>query len=234
MKLFSALLLAIGIAASGFFIKSGIQSFRNFDRAVEVKGLAEQTVKSNLASWNIYFNVTGNNLKDLYKEVNLNQQQITVFLNSNGFESKDIQLGSINVTDNFANVYDSNRDNSKVPHYQLSGSVTLTTSKVDQVAKSSQAAGELINQGIIVTSNSINYIYTDLNSIKAKMLNEATQNARLSAQAFATNTQSKVGKIKTATQGVFTIASTDGTMINDTQSIDKKVRVVTSIQFFLD
>ncbi len=231
-KIIAAIVLALGIAASGHYIGDGIKFFRNFDRSVEVKGLAEQNVKSDLATWSINFSVSGDDLKALYQQVSLNQKTVSQFLATNGFAAKDIQLGTISVNDNWANQYGST--NAKLPHYQISNSVSVTTSNVDLVAKVSQNAGELVNQGVIVTNNSISYFYNNLNSIKAQMLDSATQNAKSAAETFAKNTQSKVGKIKSASQGVFTISSPDGSNVGDTSNINKKVRVVTSIQFFLN
>lgn len=231
-RVIGAIILALGIATSGHYIGSGIKFFRNFDRSVEVKGLAEQNVKSDLATWSINFSVSGDDLKALYQQVSLNQKTVSQFLATNGFAVKDIQLGTISVNDNWANQY--GNTNAKLPHYQISNSVSVTTSNVDLVAKVSQNAGELVNQGVIVTNNSISYFYNNLNIIKAQMLDSATQNAKSAAETFAKNTQSQVGKIKSASQGVFTISSPDGSNVGDTSNINKKVRVVTSIQFFLN
>lgn len=231
-RIFAALVLACGVAACGYFVGNGIKFFRNFDRSVEVKGLAEQNVKSDLATWSISFSVSGDNLKDLYQQISLNQKTVSQFLLNNNFVESNLQLGTISVNDNWANQY--GNTNAKLPHYQISNSVSVTTDNVDLVAKVSQNAGELVNQGVIVGNNSISYFYNSLNSVKAVMLDSATQNAKLAAETFARNTQSQVGKIKSASQGVFTISSPDGSNIGDTSNINKKVRVVTSIQFFIN
>ena len=60
------------------------------------------------------------------------------------------------------------------------------------------------------------------------MIAEATQNAREAANKFAEDSQSKLGKIRTASQGQFTIEDRD----QYTPYI-KQVRVVSSIQFYL-
>lgn len=232
MRVAGALLLAIGIGLSGMFIGNGIKYFRNFDRYVEVKGLAEQQVKSDLATWSINFSVSGNSLDELNKSINQNQSAVNNFLISNGFESQEIQLGTISVTDNWANQY--GNANEKLPHYQINNSVNVTTTNVDLIAQVSQKAGELVKQNIILTYNNISYFYNGLNSIKSTMLDQATQNAKSTAETFAKNSGSSVGKIKSASQGVFSISSPDGSITNDTQNINKKVRVVTSIQFFLN
>ena len=231
-KVILAIIVSLGLASSGYFVGNGIKYFRNFDRSVEVKGLAEQTVKSDLATWGINFAVSGDTLAPLNKTISQNQKLVTDFLLQNGFKQQDIQQGTISVIDNWANQYGNN--NEKLPHYQISNSVSVTTSNVDLVAKVSQNAGELVNQGVIVNNNSISYFYNSLNTIKATMLDQATQNAKQAAETFAKNTGSQVGKIKSASQGVFTISSPDGAIVNDTQNISKKLRIVTSIQFFLN
>jgi len=65
------------------------------------------------------------------------------------------------------------------------------------------------------------------------MLNEATQNAKAAAETFAKNSNSSIGEIKAANQGVFSVSSPDGNFEGETTNIMKKVRVVTSIEFFL-
>ena len=60
------------------------------------------------------------------------------------------------------------------------------------------------------------------------MIAEATGNARLSAEKFAKDSESDLGKIKSATQGQFTITDRDA----NTPYI-KTVRVVTTIEYYL-
>ena len=71
-RVLAALILALGISSGGYFVGSGIKFFRNFDRSVEVKGLAEQSVKSDLATWSINFSVSGDSIQDLYQQVSKN------------------------------------------------------------------------------------------------------------------------------------------------------------------
>ena len=92
--------------------------------------------------------------------------------------------------------------------------------------------GELYAKGIAITtdySTSITYDFTDLNSIKPEMIAEATRNAREAAEKFADDSDSRLGKIKTARQGQFSIEDRDAT----TPYI-KKVRVVTSLTYYLE
>jgi len=60
------------------------------------------------------------------------------------------------------------------------------------------------------------------------MVEEATRNARQVAEKFANDSHSKLGKIKRAIQGQFSIRNRD----NNTPYI-KKVRVVTTLEYYL-
>jgi hypothetical protein len=76
--------------------------------------------------------------------------------------------------------------------------------------------------------NPVEFKYEGLNDIKPQMVEEATRNARETAIKFAKDSGSRLGKIKTANQGTFTITDRD----SNTPYI-KQVRVVTSVTYYL-
>lgn len=230
MGKFAALLLSVGIAVSGISIAYSIKYFRNFDRFVEVKGLAEKNVRANQASWQIGFTASGNNLKDIYSSVDKEQQVVTDFLIKQGFASSEIVKQPISVIDNYANSYGSS--NAKLSQYNANAGINVNSSNIDKIANSVQLTNQLVEAGVIINNNNVVYLFTNLNQIKAGMLNEALSNAKIAADEFAKKSGSSLGKIKSASQGLFTITAEDNTA-NDNGSINKKVRVVTTVQFFL-
>ena len=92
---------------------------------------------------------------------------------------------------------------------------------------------QLISEGILISSKNtwrpIEYIFTGLNDIKPSMVEEATVNARVVAEKFAMDSGSRVGKIKSARQGIFSINDRD----QNTPEI-KTIRVVSTIEYFLE
>ena len=75
----------------------------------------------------------------------------------------------------------------------------------------------------------VNTFYPNaINEIKPEMVEEATKKAKEVAEKFALDSKSRVGKIRSATQGLFTITDRD----QNTPEI-KKVRVVTTISYYL-
>ena len=99
--------------------------------------------------------------------------------------------------------------------------------------------GALVAQGIIFDnqeySSPVSYLFTGLNQIKPKMLEMATQNAKQAAEQFALSSQSKVGKIKNANQGVFSILPREQIPgVSETEQINKTVRVVSTVVYYLE
>jgi len=92
--------------------------------------------------------------------------------------------------------------------------------------------GELLQKGIAVGGDeyqyNVQFLFTGLNDIKPRMIEEATKNARAAAEKFARDSNSKLGKIKSANQGQFTISDRDA----NTPYI-KNIRVVSTIDYYL-
>ena len=70
--------------------------------------------------------------------------------------------------------------------------------------------------------------YTKLNAIKPALIAEATSNARQSAEQFAKDSGARIGGILSASQGVVDISDRD----QGSPQV-KKVRVVTTVEYFL-
>ncbi len=225
----AGLLIGIGLYLLGLCMKSGIDDFAHRDRIVTVRGLAQRDLPANKVTWPIVCKLTGDDLKALYTQVQSIDSTITGFLKNNGITDSEINVNPPAVTDLKADQY--NAANAPY-HYSVATVVTVTSSRVDLVQKLMSRQTELMAQGIAVTAGDYNYPtlyeYTDLNTIKPAMIAEATQNARKAADKFAEDSQSKLGKIKTASQGQFSIENRD----QYTPQI-KTIRVVSTIQYYL-
>lgn len=227
--IFSSLLVAVGIALAGFFIGYSILSVKQLDRSVTVRGLAEQTVKSDQAIWHIQFNSADDNLATVYQGMSDSQNKVKQFLLSQGFASADIQIDPVSITDNQSLSYHEN-ENSK--RYAAAGGVTLNTAQVDKVVAAQQQISNLVQQGVVLSNSNVTYLYNGLNAIKPAMLDQATANAKVAAQSFAKNSGSSLGSIRSASQGLFTITDANGQNYGSS-SVMKVVRVVTSVEYLL-
>ena len=134
------------------------------------------------------------------------------------------------ISDKLANEYG---DNNRAFRYIAKNVVTVCTSDVEKVLALMANQSDLLKKGVVAAGNDwenpVEFKYEGLNGIKPQMIEEATQNARETAEKFAKDSDSRLGKIKTANQGTFTIEDRD----SNTPYI-KRVRVVTSVTYYLD
>lgn len=224
-----SLVLALGIALGGFFISNGIVKFKKLDRSVDVRGLAEKVVDSDRAVWNMTYSAAGEQLADVNTKVLQIQTNVLKFLEEQGFKNDEIQKQPASINDRSTQEYSA----SKGPRFIGRGNIIVSSERVKEVTSASQKTDDLLKRGIALTSSSVNYYFTDLNSIKPAMLEEATRSARDAAEGFAKNANAKVGGIRRATQGLFSI----GSPLSDYDggsSLQKKVRVVTQVDFYLE
>ncbi len=228
-------ILACGISLGGFF--PGYYYYKtHFDmRTVTVKGLAEKDVKADLAVWNIRFQSTGNVLATTKKDIEAQEQTIKSFLQKAGFSDDEIIVQGLTMQDAYADAY---RDRNSIPsRYTLNQTLTVRTDKVDLVNSFYPQIGDLVSKGVSFNTygNGVSYLFTGLNNIKPSMLKQATQNARQAADEFAQNSHSKVGKIRSANQGVFSILPREEIPDQgEREQINKKVRVVSTVEYYLD
>ena len=228
-RIIEALILAVGIFLLGIVISGGIKAFSQRDRAVNVKGLAEMEVPANKVIWPIPFKEVGNDLTSIYDNLKTKNQAIVSFLKAKGIDDSEISISAPILIDLEAERYNNNQSPYR---YNITSVITVTSEKVDVVRKLMAEQGELLKQGIAVSGGDYEYqvqfLFTKLNDIKPKMIEEATQNARTAAEKFAKDSDSKLGKIKSANQGQFEISNRDA----NTPHI-KNIRVVSSIEYYL-
>lgn len=117
--------------------------------------------------------------------------------------------------------------------YFASRVINIYSSEVDKVRALTGKLSELSQKGVLFKSDDydtkIEYIYSKLNDIKPSMIEEATANAREVAQKFAQDSNSKLGKIKKATQVQVEMFSRD----KNSEHI-KTLRVVATVEYYLN
>lgn len=229
-KFFSGLAIMLGLMVLGAMLPKAVEKYRSYDRIVNVKGLCEKEVKADRVIWPIVYKVMANDIQSIYDQTDAGNAAIMSFLQSGGIEASEISVSVPAISDKFANEYG---DNDRAFRYIAKNVITVYTSDVDKVLSLMGRQSELLKQGIVTGGanqweNPVEFKYEGLNDIKPQMIEEATENAREAAKKFAKDSGSRLGKIKTANQGTFTIENRD----SNTPYI-KKVRVVTSVTYYL-
>ncbi len=230
-KIVPAAIIAISVVIAGLSLRSGIVTFKEMDRKVSVKGLAEREVKADKVTWPLIYKEIGNDPSEMYDRLSSKNKRVITFLKSAGIKDSDISVNPPVISDRQADNYGNEIMNYR---YKATSVITVTSSEVDKVRQLMRRQSELMKQGIAIVSeeygnNSITYEFTGLNKIKPEMVEEATKNARTTAQKFAEDSDSKLGDIRNAQQGQFSIEDRDA----NTPYI-KKVRVVNTVEYSLE
>lgn len=226
-------LLAIGLIGSGALIGGGVINARVGDRTVQVRGLAEREVKADIAVLPIRFTRTGSDLGAVQSDLDRDQATVRRFLAEQGYQAAEIETGRLEVTDQQAQQYNNNWQG---PRFILTSSVSVRTANVDRVRETTRQLDRLVRQGVVMQNfMGPSYIFTRLNEVRPAMIAEATKAARSGAEQFANDSGTSLAGIKSANQGSFEILARDETPdgMGEASSVNKKVRVVTTVSYRL-
>lgn len=220
----------LGLIAFGFIIGNTAITFKEYERTVTVKGLAEQEHLADVVIWPIQFTEASNDLSSIYENLEKSEKKVRDFLIKNGVKEDEISVSTPFVTDKSAQQYGGAQN----PEYRYVANQTVTvySGNVLDIRSIMSKLADLGKQGVALTGNEYQvrteYLFNSLNDIKPKMIEESTKEARKVAQKFAEDSNSKLGKIKTAYQGQFSISPRD----NNNPHI-KNVRVVSTVVYYL-
>ena len=226
----SGALIGGGLALAGLLMASGLSSIRRGESVVTVRGVAERDVQADLATWVIATQANGSDLGVVQAKSDADAEAVRSFLAAHGFTPAEIQprgssvsqymdnsLGRLNIT--------------------IRQRILARTTDIGRMEKAFASQAEIIRKGVALDSDGgggVTYSFTKLNEVKPAMIAEATKSAREAAGQFARDSDTKVGGIRQATQGLFSITGRDGEAGIGTDTPYQKVRVVTTIDYLLE
>ena len=224
-----AVVMALGLVLMGLMIRGGINDFKDKERIVSVKGLAEMEVPADKVIWPLVYKELGNDPVSIYNKIAEKNAAVVKYLKQNGVAEEEISIAPAEIIDMEADRYASQN---VAYRYNATSVITVTSKNVDLIRKLITKQTELLKQGIAIAGGdyryNVSYEFTGLNNVKPQMIEEATKNARAAAEKFAKDSDSSLGKIRNASQGQFSISDRD----SNTPYI-KNIRVVTTVNYYL-
>lgn len=222
--------LLLGLVGLGYLLKTAALEYKQYERSVTVKGLSEREYPADIVIWPIQFAFAENDLSKLYNLVDSSTAKIVMFLQDNGIDKSEITTNSPAITDKSAQQYGG--DMNVKFRYTGVQTITVYSSDVAKVRKVMSSLSTLGKEGIVFTGDNyqaqVEYLFNQLNEIKPAMIEEATNKAREVAEKFASDSKSRLGKIKQASQGQFSITDRD----KNNPHI-KLIRVVSTVEYYL-
>lgn len=225
---FGYLIVAVSIVLFGLFLKTGMDNKTYSNRTISARGVSERQVEATVGVGHLSASNYNDDLAVLKSTTENQIEQIKNFVKKFGFEDSEIEV--------FCNINDRHKDYvgdikyRPVERYSSNFTIKIYTNKVKELYELQSKQNLILDEcGILLDSYYYNYDFKELNSIKPEMITEATVIARESADRFAQDSDSKIGKIKYANQGYFSIDPIEGV-----EPYKLNVRVVVSVEFYLD
>ncbi len=165
-------------------------------------------------------------MSEINKKLADSTKAVNAFLKEAGFAAADLSVQPPSLQDTTMEVRE--KDVPPPPErYKAYQSVLLRTTKVDLIKPALASASNLMVSGVLLSGKAEpNYIFNRVNEIKPGMIQEATKNARIAAEQFSRDSQTTLGKLRSAAQGWFQIENRDAATLER-----KVVRVVVDVEY---
>ena len=227
--------LCAGIIIGTFIISKTVEQVKFQNQRITVKGYAERTITSDIASWRGQITTRSTELVTAYDNLQADLNKVLSYLEQKGISRDDMDIASVITSIQYKRTANGMTTNI-VEGYNLVQPLSITSSNIEQIAEIANEITVLIQQGVEFDSFPPQYFYTKLDDMKIELLGEATKNAYMRAEQLAENSGSKVGSLKYASQGVFQITPVYSTQVSDygtydTSTIEKSVKAVVTIEY---
>ncbi len=233
-----AIILVIGAIASSMILINGVVEVKSSRTNIIVTGSAKQKITSDMIVWTGSFSTQSNQMQDAYTKLETSRDKVSEYLVKQGIAKEDIVFSSINTNINYV-MNDYGVYTNIVDSYNLSQTITISSTEIDKITDISRKATELLSEDVAFHSDPPQYFYTKLADLKVSMLAEATADAKKRAEMIAENAGNKLGDLTYADMGVMQITPLYSNEIsdygiNDTSSLEKEITAVVHCQFEID
>ena len=206
----SALIFGVCFVLAAGAVAFGLAHFRSDStQNITATGSASVDFDADLVIWRGSFSATDYSSRDAYAVIKTDAESVKNYLVSHGIPEEEIVFDAVDISRTYSEIYDANGNyaGSQADGYELTQSVTVTSSDIDSVEKISREISELLDQGVELTSSSPEYYYSKLDELKLDLIDKASKNAKDRIDIIAKNTNTKLGKLKNSSLGVFQITA---------------------------
>ena len=241
---FALIALIAGIVVSAFMLSRFMLKIQHStEKKISVKGVAEKTVTSDIATFTCSVKEKGQDKVAGYRALEATKKRFLAYLDALGFtsdmrEDEEISCEAQFRTVTKRDVKGNQTSESIFSHYELTYSLRVRTSNVKLVAEKVLKLHGLAAHGVDVSVGTPRYFISNPEQYKLELVNAASASAAQRARTAAQQSGSELGPLMEARQGVIQItapASTDTSDdgIYNTNSVQKVIRLVMTMKFSL-
>lgn len=188
-KIKSAIIYGLAIIATGWLLGNAFKNRNENLDSISVIGLGTKDFVSDEILWSGSFTTKSYDIKEAYNKIISDQKIVSNFFINKGFKTSEFTFGAVNFQKKFREVRTEDPNNTYNNKYEqvfdgyeatqtISFSAKKNPNLMQRIEDVSSKTSELINSGIELTSNSVQYTYSELPSLKHNLIQSATKDAR--------------------------------------------------------
>ncbi len=236
------IILAIGLIAAAFVL--GTQ-FKNLKQSgtITVKGLAEAPYKANLAQTQMGVSAWGQDYAGALANGKNDFKALQQFVASKGFSVSSQNVTPISVEPyNEDYVDEQGQTRTRQNGYKATQTLSISSQELNKITNMLAQVQNYRISHESVTFEKPQYLLNDLEKIKHDLIAKATDDANKRAEEFAKTGHTKVGVMRSASQGSFNILDAHNPDTDDSDyggtydkdGVDKLVRLVVTIDYAIE
>jgi uncharacterized protein len=236
LGLLAGLFLSAGLVLSAMLATTTWLKVRN-SQFISVKGSARKDIRSDLVIWKGSFVTEAPTLLAAQKNLKADAGKVEQFLRNRGITN--IVFAPIAIGELTGTITDSNGVSRQLlVGYRLTGRVRVESQDIGQTQRLDNECADLVEAGVLFTTEPPRFLYTKAGDDKIEMLAEATRDARARAEQIAAQGGRGLAGLHDAEMGIFQITpkhdgQTSWEGMNDTTSVDKTITAVVTATFAL-
>lgn len=224
--------LAVGVVITGIVVANAIRDVKRARDTIRVTGSAREPISADLAHWSIAVSETARQSREAVRLLATDEKVVSNYLRTHGLPEGAVATPPVAIIQSTLLVAPRQR----VPAIRLVQRFRISSRDVDKVENVAASTGELLNEGIPISTGDISYLATNLTQARYRALTKAIADAKRRAERIVQGIGGHLGSVKNADLGVYQVVPRNSTAIsdygiNDTSSRDKDVYAVVSVTF---
>ena len=235
--LYGLIALAVALGFGSCIVGQGLGNIRRPEEAITVTGSAKRPIRADFVVWRASVGIQSPSISSAASELRNESNRVRQFLRANGVADSMLTIKPVE-TYSVPELAETGRETGRIIAYRLTQQFEIRSTNVDAVTALSQRAADLMSEGVALSSQPPEYLYTKLSELRVALIEDATRDAKARADAIAKSTGNSVGSVRQARIGVFQITPRFSTEIsdygmNDVSAIEKDVTAVVHVTFAL-
>jgi len=230
----SAIVIAAAMVVGSYAIGGGIDN-RDRNQTISVTGSAKKRITSDYVIWDASVTSQQSTPQAAATQLKAWTANIESYLHTQGVLASELTQTPVTAE---TVTKDSGDGTGKIVGYALTRNFEVRSSRVAQIAAVVDRSSTLLETGIPIQLQPVQYIFTKLASVRPELLAAATKDALARAKVLVGATGDHLGKLREVDVGVFQVTSPNSTDVSDygeydTSTLKKDVTAVVNVNIAL-